>query len=296
MVGVASVDGAMELPDGRRIGYRLRGGLDRSVLVYLHGSPGSRAESGFFADEELATAAVSMLALDRPGYGLSDPVPDVDIAARARDLLQACDLLGVDRFAVVGTSGGGTYALAVAAAAPERVGAVITVSGQARLDTTWAFDGMAPDIAADWLSKSTDQGRQQADEMVGAVAVPGEQALAVWESWFEGFPADEIAFVRAAGDVFVEDGQELSRQGGHGYWIDELTRARPWPFDTQDLSMPIHVFHGTADTWNPCRPLLTDLGSAPRMSTTLYQGGNHLSPLITSPRRKAILDAARNAL
>ena len=66
---VGRPDGTVALAGGRRLGYRLRdhGG---PVFVYLHGSPGSRAESDFFADWELDAAGVSMLAIERPGYGM----------------------------------------------------------------------------------------------------------------------------------------------------------------------------------------------------------------------------------
>ena len=235
-------DGTVVLEGGRRLGYRLRGNLDGPVIVYLHGSPGSRVEGGFFTDEELRAAGVSMLALERPGYGLSDPVSDVDLPARASEVIQACDLLGVGSFVVGGTSGGGTYTLAVAAAASDRVAAAVTIAGQARLDTPWAMDGMPPERAAEFASTDVEADRRDCDEEVATLAVPADEALTVWESWFEGFPDDEIAFVRAAGDVFVEDGHEASRQGGHGYWIDGMTRAMPWPFTASELTMPVHVF------------------------------------------------------
>lgn len=173
--------------------------------------------------------------------------------ARASEVVRACDLLGVDSFVVGGTSGGGTYTLAVAAAAPDRVAAAITIAGQARLDTPWAMDGMPPERGAEFANADAAIDRRECDEEVATLAVPPEEALAVWESWFEGFPRDEIAFVRAAGDVFVEDGHEASRQGGHGYWIDGQTRAMPWPFTASELTMPVRVFHGLADTWNPCQ-------------------------------------------
>src|SRR5262249_55211802 len=46
------------------------------------------------------------------------------LAQSAPDTVELADQLGLDRFGLLGSSGGGPFALAVAAAAPERVSAV----------------------------------------------------------------------------------------------------------------------------------------------------------------------------
>ncbi len=74
--------------------------------------------------------------LDRPGCGLSDPLPgdagkaDLDAVKRVADLLipDLLDALDVDAAHVLGTSFGGFFALRAAAAAPERVRRVVLYS------------------------------------------------------------------------------------------------------------------------------------------------------------------------
>ena len=74
--------------------------------------------------------------LDRPGCGLSDPIPgdagkaDIDAVKRAGDLLipDLLDALGLPKAHVLGTSFGGFFTLRAAAAAPERVGRVVLYS------------------------------------------------------------------------------------------------------------------------------------------------------------------------
>ncbi len=74
--------------------------------------------------------------LDRPGCGLSDPMPgdagkaDIDAVKRAADLLipDLLDALALAKAHVLGTSFGGFFALRAAAAAPERVDRVVLYS------------------------------------------------------------------------------------------------------------------------------------------------------------------------
>ena len=52
-------------------------------------------------------AGVRIVALDRPGYGLSDFQPDRTILDWPRDVEEAAEALGLTRFSVIGGSGGG---------------------------------------------------------------------------------------------------------------------------------------------------------------------------------------------
>ena len=61
------------------------------------------------------------MVLDRPGYGDSDRLAGRSVAAAAADVAAIADAYGLDRFGVVGRSGGGPHALACAALLPGRV-------------------------------------------------------------------------------------------------------------------------------------------------------------------------------
>src|SRR4029450_1132047 len=63
-----------------------------------------------------------------PGFGRSDPCPGRRIADFPADVECLADRLGLDRFAVVGVSAGGPYAIACARALPERAIATAAVS------------------------------------------------------------------------------------------------------------------------------------------------------------------------
>ncbi len=125
---------------GRRLSY-LEAGPDDSaaaggapVLLFLHGFPFS---SAMWEPQIAAFAArCRCLAPDLSGFGDSEPTAEVanmaDFAADARALL---DHAGVERAVVCGVSMGGYVALALAAAAPERLRGLVLANTRAAADT-----------------------------------------------------------------------------------------------------------------------------------------------------------------
>lgn len=89
-------------------------------------------------------------AVDRPAYGASDPLDDLDLLARTKDAATVAGRLGVGRFAVQSTSGGGPYALACAVLIPGQVQAVILTSAGGCIGEEGGLDGMPEHIAEGW--------------------------------------------------------------------------------------------------------------------------------------------------
>ena len=88
-----------------------------------------------------------VITYDRPGYGRSDRNPGRRVVDCVPDVEAIADAEGIDHFVVVGGSGGGPHALAVAARLPERVTFVRCVVGIVPYDTAdfdW-FAGMDPE-------------------------------------------------------------------------------------------------------------------------------------------------------
>ena len=87
--------------------------------VFLcHGTPSSRLNRP--DDESTRALGVRLIAIDRPGCGLSDFLPGRTLLDWPTDLAAVADALGIGRFAVVGFSGGGPYVAASAFALPDR--------------------------------------------------------------------------------------------------------------------------------------------------------------------------------
>ena len=212
----------------------------RLPVFWLHGTPmiGAPPAPLFAAAAEHGMRWVSY---DRPGYGGSSPVPDRDVASGAADVAVIADALGLDRFAVLGQSGGGPYALACAALLPHRVNGAVSMSGRA----PYPADGL------DWLA-----GMPAASAAELNATLAGRDALAALIASEDDFdpemftPADHAAL---AGDwkwisTVVEPALE---HGTDGLIDDAIASVKPWGFDPAAITTPVLLVHGTADRVMP---------------------------------------------
>jgi pimeloyl-ACP methyl ester carboxylesterase len=110
------------LSSGRRVSVHIvaDGTTDRTVVL-CHAAPGS----GAFDPEPEQTFArgVTLIGVDRPGYGRSEPVTDrwASVASAADDLAEVIEQRGTGPVGVAGWSAGGRVALALAARRPDLV-------------------------------------------------------------------------------------------------------------------------------------------------------------------------------
>lgn len=105
------------LPDGRVLGFAEYGDPAGHPLLYFHGFPSSRLEASV-AHAAAWRNGLRLLALDRPGCGLSTPQSGRHVADWAEDVRAFGQQQQLSRFAIVGFSGGGPYALACACRLP----------------------------------------------------------------------------------------------------------------------------------------------------------------------------------
>ena len=106
------------LPDGRRLAYAEFGTPDGRPVLYFHGAPSSRLEPLLVGDDAWRANGLRVIAPDRPGVGLSDFLPKRGFSQWPNDVVALADALGLERFGVIGMSGGGGYVAACAAKIP----------------------------------------------------------------------------------------------------------------------------------------------------------------------------------
>lgn len=233
--------------DGRRLGFAEYGRPDGQPCFYFHGHPGSRLEAEV-AHEAAASAGIRVVALDRPGYGLSDFEPGRTILSWPRDVEVAADLFGLGRFAVLGASGGGPYALACGYALRERVSRVGLISSIAPYEATGVTRGMRwqnrvgfqlgarfPPLAQLIMWSMARQLRRDPNRTVDAIA----SAMS---------PSDaEIAHRPEIRQVLRTDITEAFRQGSPGAARDVVLLGAPWGFDLGEITQPVLLWHGEND-------------------------------------------------
>lgn len=119
----------MRLPDGRTLGYAEYGCDTGYPLIFMHGYPQCRLEAS--AIESLFhRRGIRVIAPERPGFGLSTIQPNRRIMDWPADVKALAHHLGLSRFAIMGGSGGGPYALACARGLPQdMLSAVGVVAG-----------------------------------------------------------------------------------------------------------------------------------------------------------------------
>lgn len=237
----------ISLRDGRLLGFDDVGDPDGTPVLYFHGF-GSTRLIRHPEDAIAARLGIRLLAVDRPGIGLSSSRPARRLLDFAADIEQLAETLGLDRFAIVAWSGGGPYALGCAWGVGPRVTQVGLISTPAPLAGT---------AAADYASRFHRASSRAADVAPWAVRL----AMWRWSRQQRADPArhldDAIAGMVDADkeiladprfrDVMLRNASELYRQGGRGLYDEALIMARPWGFPLEGLQTPVRIWHGELD-------------------------------------------------
>jgi pimeloyl-ACP methyl ester carboxylesterase len=267
-------DRVIRLRDGRRLGYSEWGDPAGRPVLYFHGWPGSRIE-GRLGDEAARGQAVRLIGLDRPGMGLSDYQRRRTLVDWPDDVVQVAAALGLDRFAVLGISGGGPYAAACAWKLSERLTAAGIVSGLAPLDVPGVTAGMG-------------RRNRLSFQVVGRLGVLRQVFFAAMGVSVRRRP-DRILDrgVGAAVDqqylarrdvrrVLVESLSEAFRTGSRGPAWEMGLYARPWGFRLEDVRTPVRLSHGEQDANAPVAMGRYLAAAIPECEATFYAGEGHL--------------------
>jgi pimeloyl-ACP methyl ester carboxylesterase len=237
----------IKLKDGRSLGYAEYGAPEGKPVFYFHGFLGSRLDWPLSDSDDSATELnARIIAVDRPGMGLSDFKHSRRILDWPDDVIELADTLQFNRFAVLGISGGGPYAAACAFKIPQRLTAITIVCGMGPSEAPGAKDGTAmllPSKSAlirKLLLMLMAMGfRHNPDrflsQMKDTVAEPDKLLLA----------QPEIV------QAFIYSAREAFRLGTRGASWEAVLYKRPWGYQLQDISMQIHLWHGELDTWVP---------------------------------------------
>jgi pimeloyl-ACP methyl ester carboxylesterase len=255
-----------QLSDGRTL-HCYDTGAGRLAVFYHHGTPniGVPPAPLFPASERLG---IRWVGYDRPGYGGSTPQPGRDVASAAADVALVADELGLDRFAVLGHSGGGPHALACGALLPGRVLGVVSISGLApygAVGLDW-FAGMNASAAASL--RAATEGRAAKERYEASAEFDPEMFT----------PADHAALDGTWSWFGSVVGPALETDEG-GAVDDDLAYVAPWGFDAAQVRAPVLLMHGGQDRMAPSTHSEWLARSCPSAEMRLYPDDGHISVL-----------------
>lgn len=226
---------------------------DGVPVFLLHGTPGSR-RGPKPRGSVLYRHGIRLITYDRPGYGGSTPRPGRTVADAAADIARIADDCGIDRFSVVGRSGGGPHALACAALLPERVTrtAVLVCFASPEAPGLEYFQGMNSGNTRDFAAAAVDplrlaeRLRRQAERTLRDPESLLEQ-LEAEMAWPDRQVVQDMAIRRLLALAYRD-----ALRGGPDGWIDDvLALSHDWGFDLSTIAGPVRMWHGEQDNFAP---------------------------------------------
>jgi pimeloyl-ACP methyl ester carboxylesterase len=245
------------LESGRRVAVHLTrtralwpAAEEERLVVFCHSAPGA---GSFDPDPALTRAReVTLLSVDRPGYGGSSPVSAgrwATVGSAADDIATVLDALHVERASVAGWSAGGRVALALAARRPDLVDRVVVAATP------------APDDEVPWIDP-----KQRAElERLGTLA-PEEAHAELARRLASLVPADPFSD-DALWLLAAEGTSDKAALGGPGVRnrLGEMLRAsfaqgatglaadiagyclQPWGFEPEAVEARTLLLYGSRD-------------------------------------------------
>jgi pimeloyl-ACP methyl ester carboxylesterase len=195
-----------------------------------------------FGATHLPALGLRLLAIDRPGLGLSDPHPNKTLSSWVDDVRELINIRNLHPILAVGFSQGAPFTFALAEA--RLVEAIAIVSGQDELSHPSSRPLLHPDVA----------------QMVAAVeqdAVAFEQhfsQIATWKGLWQlivniSAECDRALYLNDSfSQAYQRCLQEGFFQGARGYARDLVNAVSAWSFALEDITIPVDLWYGGLDT------------------------------------------------
>jgi pimeloyl-ACP methyl ester carboxylesterase len=239
-------------PDGRGVLCAVFGARDhKRVVFYSHGFPASRIEAAV-AHREAMAQGITIIALDRPGFGSSDWYGERRFEDWAKDVTLVADHLSIERFAILGVSGGTPTAVAAAALLKGRVSSLCLVSGLGPLTAPEALGGF--NLANRALLFLGLRAPRLSSVVMKIIASMWRSVPVTAMVWFGALlPAvdKEIIARRDVRIVLAKNIRESLRQGVRGVVTEFLLFMSEWRPLLRQIEVPTTIWHGDADTYVP---------------------------------------------
>jgi pimeloyl-ACP methyl ester carboxylesterase len=276
------IEARVPVRDGRVLGVAEWGPpRAEQTVIWFHGTPGARRQVPEGARRIAHERGVRIVGIERPGVGLSTPHQYHRLLEFTEDLGIALENIGVDRFSVVGLSGGAPYALAAAYAFGERVptvgilGGVVPSGGEegtggGLVSVATRFKPLLPLVSEPLGALLTG--------LVRSIRPIGSPALELYARFS---PPGDRAVLRVPEnkEMFLDDIINSGRHSMRAAAYDAILFTRYWGFSVQDVENPITWWAGDEDNIVPLAHAEHIVPLLQHAELRIRPGDGHLSGL-----------------
>lgn len=247
---VARAVGTAEVGPGRQLGWAEFGHPDGDAVLWFHGTPGARLQVPPTVHDAALQRGFRVIAVERPGTGRSTNHRYGRVIDFAPDIASLVDQLELERFAVVGLSGGGPYTLSVARHLPDRVVVATLLGGIGPVrgpDAVFSYTRLLRFGAVPLELLRTPVGTL----LGGVVRAAAPVADPVFDLYARllGFADRPILGQPRFKAMFLHD---LITAGNLRATAHDMALfARHWGFQLDEIEPPVVVWHGLADVIVP---------------------------------------------
>ena len=267
----------LQLPDKRQLGYALYGSLTGRPVLYFHGLPGSRLEASLL-DATARAVGLRIIAVDRPGFGLSDHQPTRRLLDWPDDIHLLARTLAIEHFGVLAVSGGAPWALACAYRLPQQLASLAIVAGLGPLHETalrkalrrmarlaFYLADISPSASAQLIGRPLYRLRARSRWVIRLLAQ------------VNGDPDKTILKKQDVADALSASFSEAFRRGPAGLMQEMHADRAAWGFDLGAINCHVRLWHGDAD--QVIGPSHSEYLQAhlPEASLTIVPGEGHYS-------------------
>ncbi len=266
------------MPGGRNISYIEYGAANGFPVFYFHGSPSSCLEALLIDKEHLLEFNLRLICPNRAGIGLSDHVDNRGVSQVADDVEGLANHLGLEKFAVLGFSGGGVYVAACANLLAQRLTAAVVVSGAWKMNEPEGKKNIMERVRLFW--KTADKfpyfvpyilSNSPGTEIAKDQALANLKRIAPEADYNFLSEGDRMEIKNKANDDALYDLKGVTQ--------DILLYLKPFDFNIQSIKFPIAIYHGSNDRNVPLALVQKMVNSIPGASLTVFEDEAHISML-----------------
>lgn len=230
----------MQLQNGRRLAWYEWGSVDDIPVLFCTGA-GMSGWLGFGANI-LPELGLRLIAIDRPGLGLSEPHLHKTLSSWVDDTQEFIQANHLQDVLAVGFSQGAPFAFALAG--KNLVKAIAIVSGQDELTHPRVRPLLHPDVER--IIAAVEENAVEFEQSFAQMVTPD----GLWQLIINmSAECDRLLY---ESDIFREAYQQALKegfsQGPQGYVRDFVNAVSSWPVALESITIPVDLWYGGLDT------------------------------------------------